>query len=359
VHGKRAETLLLDTPQRTVTLGACSDAPLIVNAGGVGFYRVAYEPQALQSLTTQFARLPEADRVTLLSDTFALMQSGAVPLQAYVDLLQALPGVNDSSRTMLWSLALSELAFLDMAMAGRPAQQQVRALGRRLLAPQLERLGWSPAPKEDTQTAELRGTLIEWLARFDDAATIAQAIRAFDDDEAGTKRLPAELREPVTLATGMHADAAHFERLSARLQSASGEEERWLFAQALASGRDAQRAEQFLAMSLSGAVPANVASAIPGLVARLSPLGDLAYRYTLDHWTELAAAAGTWGRLFLLPGAAAGFSDSAQADRLVQDQRGMAGADGDVLAAREAENIRLRAAVRAREASGLEKGAAG
>jgi aminopeptidase N len=356
-HGKRVGTVLLETAERSVDLGACNDELVIVNAGGAGFYRVAYEADTLRGMTQGFLALPEVDRVTLLSDSFALMQAGRLPLRAYFQVLEALPRVADSSRTMLWSLARTQLNFLDTTLAGGPAQQQLRAIGRRLLAPQLARLGWSPAPQEDEQTAELRGTLIALLARFDDAPTIAQATRAFDEDDAGKNKLPASLREPVTVAAGMHADGPRFERLLARLKAATGEEERWLLARALASGRDAQRAQSLLAASLAGVAPANVASAIPGLVARLSPFGELAYRYALANWKPLAELAGTWGKMFLLPGAAAGFSTPEQAERLVDDQRRSAGADGDALAAQEAENIRLRAAVKAREAPALEPAA--
>ncbi len=301
-RGRVTATVLLDKPQHAVTLGACGDEPLIVNVGGIGFYRVAYEPAALAALTRRFVALAPADRATLLSDTFALVQAGRLPLPSYLAVLESLPGVTDASRTMLWSLARSELDFLDLAMAGRPAQQQVRAMGRRLLEPQLAQLGWQPAPNEDAQTAELRGTLIALLAKFDHAPTIAQALRAFDNDEAGTHPLPASMRDPVTVAVGMHADTHHFERLLTRFKAASGEEERWMLAKALASGRDAARAERLLGLSLEGLAPANVSSSIPSLVARYSPHGELAYRYALAHWQPLAAIAGTWGQLYLLPG---------------------------------------------------------
>ena len=355
-RGNSVTTVLLDTPQQTLKLGACSETPVVVNAGGVGFYRVAYDAAALQMLTRRFVALPEVDRVTLLSDTFALMQVGSVPLESYLALLEALPQVNDASRTMLWSVARSELDFLDVTMATRPAQKQVRAIGRKLLAPQLALLGWAPAPKEDPQTSELRGTLIAMLAKFDDAPTIARAIKAFDEDDAGTNKLPSSLREPVTVATGMHADRAHFDRLLARLKAASGEVERWLYATALAAGRDAARAQELLAASVADMAPANVSSALPGLVARLSPFGELAYRYTLENWARLSELAGTWGSQFLLPSASRGFNEPERAAALVEDQRRMAGTDGNALGAQEAENIRLRAAVKVREAPQLEKG---
>jgi aminopeptidase N len=354
--GGSERTVLLDTPTRRVELGPCGDTPVLVNAGGIGFYRVAYDAETLQGLTRRFVALADVDRITLLSDSFARVQSGDLPLAAYFALLERLPDVADASRTMLWSTAKSQLEFLDTTLSGGPAQQRLRALGRALLAPQLERLGWAGGGVFAGATAEWRGTLISLLAQFDHAPTIAQATRAFDDDDAGRRTLPASLREPVVVATGMHADRAHFDRLRARLAAASGEEERWLFVRALASGRDAAQADELLAASIAGIWPANIASSMAGMIARLSPtLGEQAYRFSVENWKPLAEQAGTWGRNFVLPGAAEGFHDSDTASRLVADQRRLVGADGDALAAQEADNIRLRSAVRRREAPALEK----
>jgi len=354
-RGTKVSTVLFDQVEQTIALGPCDVQPLIVNADASGFYRVAYEQSSLAALTAQFASLREGDRMGLLSDTFALVQAGRVPLSSYFALLAALPKVSDSSRTVLWRVAHDQLHFLDVALGETPAQQQLRAAARSLLGPQLARLGWVPSPKEDAQTTELRSSLIQQLAKYDDAATIERARRAFDDNESGRKPLPASIREAVIYATGMHADRAHFDKLLARLERSSSEEDRWTYAVALAAGRDAHRAEELLAMSLTDAVPPNVATAIPGLVASQSPFGDLAYRYTMSNFKKLGELAGNWGRSLLLPKAASGFNDAERATRLVEDQRREAGAEGEMLAAREADAIRLRAAVKAREAAGLEK----
>lgn len=348
-RGGAITTALLDRAQQTFTLDGCADAPLVVNAGGIGFYRVAYESAAWQVLIRRFGELDDADRITLLSDGFALMQAGQLPLASYFVLLDALPRVHGDSRAMLWAVAGAQLDSLDTAMAGSPARQPLRAAGIRLLAPQLARVGWVPAPTEDAQTTQWRGALIEQLARFDDAPTVRQALRAFDRHESGQAPLPASLRPAIVQAAGSHADRARFERLRVHLANASGEEERWMYAKALASARDPALAAEALAVSLGGAVPANIASAMPGLVAGNSPFGELAYRYTVDHWKPLAELAGTYGRGFLLPNAAKGFNTPEQAARLVDDQQREAGPDGAVLAAREAVNIRLRAVLKDRE----------
>jgi hypothetical protein len=85
--------------------------------------RVAYEPAPFDALVARFAALAPADRVTLLSDSFALMQSGRLPLASYIALLGALPRPTClAGRTALWTVAAAQLEFLDLALAGTPAQ---------------------------------------------------------------------------------------------------------------------------------------------------------------------------------------------------------------------------------------------
>ncbi|HEX6703829.1 MAG TPA: M1 family metallopeptidase [Albitalea sp.] len=345
-QGRRVITTLLEAPQGSIDVGPCSDEPVIVNADGAGFYRVAYEPRLRQALTQRFARLAPADRVTLLSDSFALAQAGELPMPAYFDLLAAM--AKAPAHPAVWTLATQQLHELDIALAGTPAQASLRHTAVPLLAPQLARLGWTPRRDDNVQTLQLRGQLIEALARFDDADVVREALRRFDAQAAGGAGLLGSIRSAVVHVVGMHADQARFDRLLDGLKAAAGEEERQMYAQALAAGRDAGRAEALLAASLAGVAPPNIAAAIPGLVAKESPFGELAYRYTVAHWAQLAELAGTTAKPELLPKAAAGFNDAQRAAQLIEDQRRAAGPVGNTPAAREAQAIRLRAVVKAR-----------
>jgi len=358
LHGKTATTLLLQQRTQTVDAGPCDDAPLVANAGGVGFYRVAYEPPQVERLIAHLAQLAPADRVMLLDDSFALMQTGRLPLASYVALLRALPRLDPApasggpTHAALWNLAGTQLVTLDKVLAGTVAQKPLHEAARALLSPQLAALGWTPRPADDSVVLHLRERLVEWLVRFDDAPTIAQALRRFDAEDAGTP-MPPSVRAGIVRAVGQHADRAHFDRLVARLRAADSEEDRQLFARALASGQDAGRAKELLDATLEGLAPDNVASALPGYIARLSPFGEMAYRHTLAHWKRYAELAGTTNRVHLLPNAASGFADATWAETLVDDQQREAGPDGAMPASREAEAIRLRALVKARSAETL------
>ena len=358
-RGTDITSTLMDSARTELELKGCTGEPVLANAGGAGFYRVEYDAAQLHALAGRFARLLPSDRVALLSDSFALAQAGQVPMASYFTLLAAIPRVHAPDRATLFSLAGEGLQFLDLAMAGTPAQRSVRAAGRLLFAPELARLGWTPAPRDDAEISKLRGLLIRRLAHFDDRAAGAQARRLFDLDESGKATLPASIRAPVLEAAGVHADRARFEQLMARLKSTNSEEDRWSYARALAAGRDAQRAREFMGVSLAGALAPNIASSIPRMVSESSPFGEIAYDFVLANWDALAVPAGTIGQNWLLPGAASSFNEPQRAQRLLADQRRRAGAVGASPAARTVARIELFSAVRQRDAAGFERYLAG
>lgn len=353
-RGARIDSVLQKQAQQTHRLPGCSTEPLLVNAGGAGFYRVAYEAAHLAALQRAFVELSAPDQATLLSDSFALAQAGIANLQDTFALLAQLPRIRGPGRAMLAAQAGDALLLLDTALAGTSAQTVLRAAGSALLAPELARLGWLPRAGDDAQALALRATLIELLARFDDAPTIHEVLHRFDLDANGAVRLPAATREAVVRAAGMHADRRRFDALLGQLQRAGGEEERWLFASALARGRDASRAAELLEWALSAKLPPNVASSIPGMVARDSPFAELAYQFTREHWAALAELAGRSGRTRLLPGAAENFNRAELGARLLEDQRRAAGDQGDARAATVAARIALLAQIRQRESATLE-----
>ena len=360
-RGSERRTILLDQASGHWEWPGCSDQPVVVNAGGEGFYRVAYDADATQALSREFLRLAPADRVVLLSDRFALVQAGLAGPQGIADwlaLLQQLSTVQGPDRATLFSLARSGFRTLDAALQESAAQDALRKLGRAVLAPELQRLGWAPKPGEDPEMVDLRAALIEQLAAFEDQQVLRQARQLFDADRAGRQRLAASIREAVVIATGVGADAAHFDQLLQDLRRANSEEERWGYAVALASGRDAARAQALLNATLNTAqpiAPANIRAEIAGLLARSSPFGRLAYTFTKENWVALAALtpANDSGPAQLLPAASAGFFDPKDAERLKADQALLAGADGARPAANAAADIALRAGLRERQSRAI------
>jgi aminopeptidase N len=356
-HGGASSTVLLDQPTRSLVLPGCPAQPTLVNPAGDGFYRVAYEPAQHAALTATYPALPAPAQVALLSDTFALAQAGRLPMATYLDLLVALPRGQGPGRAALFAQARAGLDFLALSLAGTPAEAPLFAAARALLAPELEAVGWLPRADEDSETEELRSSLIHQLARFDDPATIVRARALFDADEAGRASLPPAIRAAVLNATGRHADAPRFAQLMARLKKAQSEEDRWLLAEAVAGTRDPALASQVLDLSLQSDLPNNVAPWLPALVGDEPAHAALAYAFAVDHWSQLAEKTGEMigVRVRLLPAASRSFNDPAAAQRLLADQQRLAGGPGAARASQVAAQIELRSLIRARESERLGK----
>ena len=347
--------LLFTRQQHTLDLPGCTAEPVLVNAGGVAYLRVDHSPANRRALRAGLAGLDAIDQVWFFSDQWALAQQGRLPASEWLALLAVLPELRGPARSSLWAQAVQGLRWMDKALSGTPGQTELRMLTHRLLAPELERLGWEEQAEEDAAQRKLRAELIEQLATSRHLPTVMQALQRFQAASSGGDPLPPSIRGAVMKVVGQHGDAGSFDHLLQALGQAQGEDERWLLATALASSPEGARADRLLRRALRGDLPANVALALPGLVSEHSPHAERAYAFVLTHWPALAELAGqaVWGRQWLLPEAAAGFNTEAQARRLRRDQARLAGADGAVPAARVAASIGLRACFQAREASRL------
>jgi aminopeptidase N len=358
-QGERAQTWLLDGREARFEWPGCdSRVPLVVNAGGSGFYRVRYSDAWQQQLADGFAALPAADRVALLADSQALALSGQQPLAQHFAWLARLPTAQGEGRAPLYALAATQLRQLDRTLHGTEAQPRLREAARALLAPELARLGWDERAGEDPETQRLRGTLIDVLAQLGDADVTREARKRLGGAlrVAGAAPLPGSLRAAVLRAVARDATAAESQALWAALRAANSQEERWLLLSALAADPDAARARALLDASLAGSLPPNMAVELPSLVADEPAHAQAAYVFVVAHWPRLAQLAGNGifgARAWLLPGAADGLAGDADAQRLRDDQTRLAGPTGAAPAQTVAAAIEVRARLRAREGTAL------
>jgi aminopeptidase N len=360
-RGDSAQTWLLDQPQARFELPGCDDAPIVVNAGARGFYRVRYSSELQQRLRRGFPSFAAADRVALLADSFALAMAGQQDLAQHFAWLAQVPQAGGDGRAPLFAQAASQLMQLDRALHGTPAQQRLRSAARSLLAPELARLGWDEAANEDAESRRLRGVLIGALAQLGDVDVTARARErwsaALDPaGKPGASRVPGSLRGAVIGAVARNANAEESQALWAALRATNSEEERQLLVRALAVDPNMARAKQLLDASLAGWLPPNIATDVPGIVGNEPVHAAAAYDFTAAHWPQLAklAGSGVFGtRAWLLPVAADGLHDRAAANRLRDDQRRLAGPTGATPAETVAAAIEVRAALREREAERL------
>ncbi|KXV75767.1 aminopeptidase, partial [Acetobacter malorum] len=83
--GLATQKLVLGKAPQTLSVAGC-EAPLKLNLGESGYYRVQYNAPAFASLLKNATHFAPVDRANLLGDQFALFRSGQAPLSAYMDL---------------------------------------------------------------------------------------------------------------------------------------------------------------------------------------------------------------------------------------------------------------------------------
>ncbi len=290
---------LLSERTGTADGGSCT-APLAIDAGAIGYYRVALDDQLAKQQIAQFPQLTVAERARAIGDFNAQMLAGGAPPAR---LFAAIGRVRPDDALTVWSSALRSLRGISDLENGESGKEPFEAYAIRLLRPVGTRVGWDAAPGEDSQTESLRSDLITALGIAGDPATIAEARTRFAAFERDPASLPAALREPVFTIVGNYADEATWEQLKKLLLTAKSPEAGQQYANALFAARDPQLARKNLAMAVDGSLPPELGSVLPFIdvveVALAGRQGTLAWTFFKAHDAEMTSKLSAFEQPFI------------------------------------------------------------
>ncbi len=280
--GGAAQSVLLSQDGRTKTLaaGRC-DEPLRANAGDVGYYRVAYDAATLALNQRGFATLPEADKIALLDDQWALARAGQAPLGVYLSLAGAMKSDFDARA---WGQITDSLAALERDERGGAGHAAYLAYARSILKPLQSALGWDAKPDETPGLQNLRRTVNQDLGAWDDPDTLAEARKRFAGFVANRAALAPGDQTVVLAIVAQHADQPTFDALHAIAKSARDESETRRFYGALMLVRDPALARQALDIAVSPEIPPQAEDSrfeLVGAVADANPA--LAWAFFTAH----------------------------------------------------------------------------
>jgi puromycin-sensitive aminopeptidase len=141
------------------------DGPIdwaIVNAGGHGFYRVSYSEPLAKALRANVEQLDDNERYVLISDTWAMVESGQVGAAEFLELASA---YRDETEYAIWQAVIGALASLRHHTVADDDLPAFHSLVRDIVGPTLGRLGWEPKEGESDLTRSLRGLVIGAMGR--------------------------------------------------------------------------------------------------------------------------------------------------------------------------------------------------
>jgi aminopeptidase N len=303
--------VLLSAPQQGgIPAARCGD-PLRANAGGVGYYRVAFDAQTLEANRKAFGTLPDDDKIAMLYDQWALARVGQSPLGSYLGLVNA---VGDDRNAVVWSQIVASLTVLEGYMRATPQHAAMAAYARDLVAPIARSLGWDPRPDDSAQVAELRRTAIAALGAWGDPGTLAEARRRFDRSLTSPAALTPEMRLLVTGIVATNADAATFNRLHALARSTKDPLLAAQYRGALMHVRDPQLAQRALQIALSAETPVQQEAVRFGYVATAADWNPkLAWSVFQAHADVITRGFAPTGMAIAIPGI---FHDAAPPEQI-------------------------------------------
>jgi aminopeptidase N len=288
-----------------VTLDGCGE-PIVVNAGQTGYFRTAYGDAEFERLRTDFNRLADVDQLGLMQDSAALGRAGYASFARYLDLTRQ---VNAATDPIIQASVVGSLTGLDGLYEPGAERDRYRAYARGVIAPIFARVGWTVQPGESDNTALLRTTLIGALSRLGDPATAAEARRRYAAND-----VPPALRRAVIGVVGYNADAAAWDALRAQAAAASSQQEQRLYLGAMAATPDPALAQRMLALTLTEAVPGQLAPGLIRSVAGQHP--DLAWNFYMANRAAVDARLDPLQRLDFAAGLASAGGGLRRAEEL-------------------------------------------
>jgi aminopeptidase N len=268
------QSVLFEKDGQRVAAGRC-DQPLSLNADTDGFFRVAYDDALLALNTRQFSTLPDGDRIALLDDQWALVESGRRPLDSYLALASAMEErtnerTNERPNERAWNQILGAIDTIERAERGTPGHAAFIAWARKLVKPIVVRMGAAPAAAETAGVQRLRRNLVAHLGAWGDQEVVDEARRRFAAFVRDRNSLAPDEQATVLTIVAQNADAATFDQLHAIARGAKNETEVRRFYPILMRVRDPRLAAQAAGIALSSEIPPQADVLRLGLVLALA-----------------------------------------------------------------------------------------
>jgi puromycin-sensitive aminopeptidase len=273
----RAETRSLLLSGDATSIDLPDDALAVLNAGGEGFYRVAYPPAARDRLLDAGVLEP-LERFALIDDLWAAVLAGAATASDYVETARRFIHERE---LVVWRALAAHLRAQGRLVDGA-AEDRFREVVTSIVQPSMLGLGWRPGPDDDDRRRQLRGLLISLLgtvARNTDAITRAREIVAQSD---GVDPDVAAAAVGVVASVGSQHD---FEEYVRRFTEGKTPQEQLRYLYALGDFPDEQLVLRAAELALSDAVRPQSAPFVLQAALRNRARGAAAWGFVRDNWS--------------------------------------------------------------------------
>lgn len=282
-QGGETTSVLLDGDVVRLPL---SDGPVVVNAGGHGFFRVAYDEALRDRLTREaLSSMSTLERYNLIDDAWNAVIAGSLEATEYMEMLEHFRGEDQYG---VWqSIAIGLRGVRRLLDEDEAAVAGFRAKVTALVGPALEALG-EPVAGEPDLTAKLRGLLLRVMAiQGGDTDARRRAREYYAQWERDPSSVDAELASAATAVIAATGDAHDYERMLERALRGATPQEQLRHLYSLAEFDDAELVARTCELALSGDVKTQNAPFLLRSCIGNRRFGSQAWAFVRQHWGEI------------------------------------------------------------------------
>jgi puromycin-sensitive aminopeptidase len=277
--GEVPQRVLLDERTTTVNLPGASKS-LVVNAGGHGFYRVAYDAELLASIGERLDTLQAVERALLLDDTWASVLAGDTSAADFLTLARRFDHEHDPA---VWTTLAGSLGAIDRLLDGA-ARTAFQELVRSIARPAFEGLGWDPSFGESELLAQTRQLVLTVLGTLG-ADSEVQA-RARLGLERGSGALDPNVEAACIDIVASVGTDEEWERFAERFRTTESPQEQLRYLYALAKFPSVALAERTLTMTLEEIRSQNAPFVLLHLLTNRD-VNDQAWAFVQREWDRI------------------------------------------------------------------------
>jgi aminopeptidase N/puromycin-sensitive aminopeptidase len=274
------------TPE-SASLKTPTSAPFFANAGGTGYYRVAYAPADYAAIVASVeTALKPTERISLIGGEWAQVRASKATVGDYLNLVTAVK--SDTSAAVLGTALSGAGTIRSQIAATQEEKDALAAWVRANFAPQYAKL---PAPSTSDTPAmiELRSTLFSTLAGAKDPAVLKQAREIADKFLADPTSVDPTLGQAALIIAARNGDEALYNKLHDTYEASPNPAVKELALQLTAIFDDPALARRSLDYALTPKVRSQDAAIQFAIVMSNEKNRPMAWQYIKDHWDAIHA----------------------------------------------------------------------
>ena len=276
---------LLNKKQDFLDSAESKPLPLIVNAGGNGFYRVHYDENDLNQILAKFDELSPKERLVLLNDISAEVLKGSLPVERRLDfILRAASERNPIAQELMVSNCQSP--FFILSQSGKEAYRKILA---KSLLPIKKQLEWNEKPGEADAYKDLRAAALGVLGTIaQDQNTIAEARALFAKYKENRESVPANItRTVLNIVAYNGGDEEYKQFLEIWKKETIPELEKRIF-NSLSSFKKPEQIDQTLKLVMSNEVRSQDGFGLLASELMDSESNEQTWTFLKAHWDEVS-----------------------------------------------------------------------